>query len=100
MFGHDLDVAGQAVVHQVLHLGGREGPGLADHRVRRVGELVLEFEADHVDLELRGPVEVALERLDAVLVVLGVPVADPQLVLRPVADRRPWAGASGPGGRG
>jgi hypothetical protein len=61
----------------------------------RPRELVLQLEGDRVDLEPAEPVEVAAQRLQPVLVVLGVPVDDAQRVARPVGDRPPRQHAAG-----
>ncbi len=86
-FGNDLDVAFQCVVHQFLQFARGIGAGSADRWMRRVFEFVLEFEADHVHFEARRPIEIALESFHAVLVVLGVPVQNSKLQLRPILDR-------------
>ncbi len=84
--GHHLDEALQPVVDELLQLRGGERPGRADHRVRRVLELVFQLEGDHVHLQPGRPVQVAFQRLHAVLVVLGVPMQKPQLEPGPVLD--------------
>src|SRR5262249_33920778 len=80
----NLDKSLQAVVNDFLQFSGSKRSGSADDGIGWVFELIFEFEADHIDLEASGPVKIALQRLDAVLMMLGVPMQEPQLQLRPV----------------
>jgi hypothetical protein len=97
----DLDVARARVGDQLAHLIGAEGARCADHRVLLIGELVFDLPADGVDLELGGPVQVLLHRLEPVLVMLRVPVNLAQFQIGPILDAafrqrgpRPDAGAN------
>src|SRR5262245_10386719 len=85
---HNLNEPLQAIVDDLLQLGGGERTRRPDDGIGRILELVFKLERDHVDFEPGGPIEVTLQSLDSILMMLGVLVQETQLQFGPVLDRR------------
>ena len=84
---NELDVALQGVAGKLVHfLSGVSSRG-TDYRMARVLVLILHLESDTVDLEQGQPVQQSFNGPGAFLVVLGVPVHETKLQVRPVDNR-------------